>query len=184
MRKSLLYIFIMILLSLNLYQEIFAQVLKKDSLALVELYNKTNGKNWYGNDNWLNEDVITWYGIEVVDNRVIGINLNNNNLSGEIPGSISNLDFLQYLILSDNKIYGKISVDLCYLSNLLCLTIDNNQLNGNIPSEIIHLKNLRTLWLSENNLSGAIPTELNGMSNLVSVLLENNKFSPHISTAK
>ncbi len=30
-----------------------AQVDVNDSLALVDLYNSTNGPGWYSNDNWL-----------------------------------------------------------------------------------------------------------------------------------
>ena len=36
-----------------------------DSLALVALYNATNGDYWNNNENWLSGPVETWYGVEV-----------------------------------------------------------------------------------------------------------------------
>ena len=46
-----------------------------DSLALVELYNSTNGPGWTNNDNWLTGSIDTWYGITVSGDRVTEINL-------------------------------------------------------------------------------------------------------------
>lgn len=41
-----------------------AQINVNDSLALVDLYNSTNGPNWNDHTNWLTSaPVSTWYGI-------------------------------------------------------------------------------------------------------------------------
>jgi hypothetical protein len=42
-------------------------------LALVALFNATDGDNWTDNTNWLTGNVNTWYGITTFDNRVIQI---------------------------------------------------------------------------------------------------------------
>jgi len=48
-----------------------AQVNKQDSLALVDLYNSTDGPNWYNQTNWLtSKPVSKWYGIKVANSRV------------------------------------------------------------------------------------------------------------------
>ena len=47
-----------------------AQVLESDSLALVALYNSTDGSNWTNNTNWLTGNVDTWFGVTVSGNRV------------------------------------------------------------------------------------------------------------------
>ena len=62
------------------------QVAVQDSLALVDLYNNTDGPNWTNNSNWLvpGQEVRTWYGV-FAGNRVTSINLVNNNLSGTLP---------------------------------------------------------------------------------------------------
>src|SRR6266487_5136740 len=59
-----------------------AQVNVQDSLALVDLYNNTNGPNWDRHDNWLTKGapVGAWYGISVTPTRVSWINLSFNNL--------------------------------------------------------------------------------------------------------
>ena len=51
-----------------------AQVDVNDSLALVALYNSTDGLNWKNHDNWLtSERVKNWYGITVNAKRVFYI---------------------------------------------------------------------------------------------------------------
>src|SRR4051812_14572330 len=72
---------------------------KKDSLALVDLYNSTDGPNWSDKSNWLTGPVSTWYGITVTGTRVTRINLHSNSLNGNIPASISSLANLNFLDL-------------------------------------------------------------------------------------
>ena len=43
-----------------------AQVSEQDSLALVALYNATNGPNWTNNTNWLTTPVSQWVGAVIV----------------------------------------------------------------------------------------------------------------------
>ena len=87
-----------------------------DSLALVALYNSTNGKDWTNNANWLSEKPIySWYGINCTSAgmlegtaRVVGITLINNNLSGTIPKEIGNMDSLKVFSIAENKLSGEI----------------------------------------------------------------------------
>ncbi len=79
----------------------------QDSLALVDLYNSTGGTNWTEDYNWLTaKSVYYWKGIEIENNRVIIINLNENNLTETIPSSIGNLTALTSLNLSENNLSG------------------------------------------------------------------------------
>jgi hypothetical protein len=92
---------------------VYAQSInKQDSLALVDLYNSTNGQNWDYHDNWLTGPVTTWYGIFVVNKRVKEISLGPNNLTGNIPSSLGNLINLTGLYLADNKLSGSIRLHL------------------------------------------------------------------------
>src|SRR4051812_2556412 len=81
-----------------------AQVNTNDSLALVDLYNTTNGNQWSNKSGWLQGPVSSWVGVQLQDKRVIKIDLNNNNLTGSLPSSIGNLKYLQVLFLYQNHI--------------------------------------------------------------------------------
>ena len=72
--------------------------------ALIALYKQTNGPNWTNNKNWTTlEPLDDWYGVTTnADGRVTELNLRDNNLSGLLPPSLSNLDNLKTLNLAFN----------------------------------------------------------------------------------
>ena len=81
-----------------------ANVSRVEKDALVKLFESTNGKQW--NVKWdLSTSVATWYGVKVENDKVISVNLQNNNLVGEIPAEILNLKNLRELHLHKNKIF-------------------------------------------------------------------------------
>src|SRR3954468_9046083 len=102
-----------------------AQVNVQDSLALVDLYNSTDGPNWGYHLNWLtNSPVSTWSGIyDVTDTRVTYIELGYNKLSGAIPSSIGNLVNLKHLGLSNNQLEAPIPSSIGNLANLQALDL-------------------------------------------------------------
>ena len=97
-----------------------AQVNVKDSLALVDLYNSTNGPGWYNHNNWLTGPVKNWYGIYLTNDgkRVYWIRLYYNNLTGTIPSSLGDLSSLNNIDLHGNQLSGGIPPELGNLSNL------------------------------------------------------------------
>jgi len=136
----------------------------QDSLALVDLYNSTDGPNWNNHTNWLTSSpVSTWSGIEVTNNRVIRISLNQNKLNGSIPSSLGNLVNLIYLFLSGNQLSGCIPSSLGNLVHLASLDLDANRLTGSIPSSLGNLVNLGSLHLAFNRLTGSIPPSLGNL---------------------
>ena len=155
-------------------------LLYQDSLALVALYDNTDGANWTNNTNWLSGNVSTWYGITVSGNRVIDIDLSYNNLTGTIPPEIGDLTNLQNLNFWFNQLTGPIPIEIGNLTNLSNLTLMNNELSGSIPSEIGNLTNLQTLWLHSNHLSGSIPSSIGNLTNLESLSLYDNQLSGSI----
>src|ERR1035437_724489 len=82
MKKYLFSSIIIFLFTFTQFQFIKAQVAVQDSLALVDLYNSTNGPGWTSKANWLTGPVKNWYGITVTANRVVNINLGYNQLTG------------------------------------------------------------------------------------------------------
>jgi len=148
-----------------------------DSLALVALYNATNGPNWTNKTNWLTGPLNTWYGITVTNGYVTYIHLPNNNLTGFLPAEIGNLSHLEFLYLYNNNLSGSIPPEIGNQSSLQLLHLYNNQLTGNIPPETGNLSNLINLDLSDNQLSGGIPDEFGNLSNLYDFNLSVNQLS-------
>ncbi|XP_042757653.2 LRR receptor-like serine/threonine-protein kinase EFR [Lactuca sativa] len=105
--------------------------------------------------------------------KVVTIDLSNNNLSGDIPNSIHNCKSLEQLIISKNSLSGNIPNSLGELRGLLVLDLSSNQLSGSIPLELQSLNAIKILNLSFNKLEGNVPS--NGFfSNLTRVHLEGN----------
>lgn len=164
-----------------------AQVNIQDSLALVDLYNSTNGKAWAFNANWLSkEPVYKWWGVDVdpfTGTRVFIIDLHDNMLSGSIPESIGNLTALAYLGFPNNNLSGSLPESIGNLKNLQTLKLWHNQIAGPLPSSIGNLKNLVYLLLNNNKLNGAIPTSIGGMSSLQDLELFSNQLSDSIPSS-
>lgn len=97
-----------------------------DSLALVDLYNGTNGAHWNNHENWLTGNLATWYGITLNKGRVTQLYLYGNNLSGEISASITQLDRLQSLYVDNNQLTSL--PDLSAMGRLTSLFAGNNRL--------------------------------------------------------
>lgn len=83
----------------------------EDSLALVTLYELTNGPYWENQENWLSAAPLEqWYGVETKalcstgDLRVTGIYLADNNLGGTVYPYIDEISYLEQLHLNDNEI--------------------------------------------------------------------------------
>ncbi|MFC2151738.1 choice-of-anchor Q domain-containing protein [Bacteroidota bacterium] len=152
----------------------------QDSLALLALYNTTNGPNWSSN-NWLTCPVSEWTGITLDnDGRVKSINLYQKELNGIIPPEIGNLTKLESLDLYWNKLSGSIPKEIGNLVNLEFLYLNYNHLTGSIPSELGNLTSLRYLHLNLNRFSGTIPPELGSLTNLITLYLKDNYLSGSI----
>lgn len=150
------------------------QVVLQDSLALVSLFNSTNGVAWDNNTNWLTGTVSTWSGIVVHGDRVLRLSLSDNNLTGILPTELGDLDALWTLRLPDNALIGSIPNSIGGLTNLKELNLSTNRLTGVIPAQIGDLTNLDNLNLWGNHLEGRIPESLGNLSNLRNLNLSLN----------
>jgi Leucine-rich repeat (LRR) protein len=168
-------VLLLLLLSTSVYS--FTQRVQ-DSLALVALYNSTGGPNWTNRTNWLSsEPISTWYGVQLLDNRVRALSLIQNNLSGIIPPEIGNLTNLYWLLLQSNLLSGTIPIEIGNLTNLSVLALEQNNLVNNIPPEIGNLTKLTALQLNRNQLSGSIPSEIGNLTNLTNLDLTTNELT-------
>jgi len=95
----------------------FANVSTSEKEALIAIHNATNGTEW--TNTWdLNSDIETWHGVTVIDSKVVGLDLSQNNLSGVIPNAIGDLTNLKALNLSFNKLKGTLPSSIKNLKEL------------------------------------------------------------------
>ena len=121
-----------------------AEVSPSDKTVLMNLYLATNGENW--TNKWdLNAPVSTWYGVKLIGDKVVALNLSSNNLVGELPEDLASLIDLQILNLHKNGLHGVIPATVGNLKNLRTLDLSFNKLAGTIPAAICELENLRNL---------------------------------------
>jgi Leucine-rich repeat (LRR) protein len=149
--------------------------------ALQDLYDSTDGPNWYNNDNWdfSNPDANPcdeeWYGIGCSgDYNVTYLFLEYRNLRGTIPESISQLSYLRELCLSRNQLIRSIPSTIGQLSSLQYLDLSSNRLTGSIPSTIDQIPYLYSLYLSNNRLTGIVPSSLCEMNDLGELVFGGN----------
>jgi hypothetical protein len=90
--------------------------------------------------------------------NIFYLDVSENNLSGEIPRTISDCLTLQYLYLQGNSFQGTLPPSWASLRGLQYLDLSRNNLSGSIPKDLQNLS-LLYLNLSFNNLEGEVPTE-------------------------
>ncbi|KAL1216781.1 Receptor-like protein 15 [Cardamine amara subsp. amara] len=88
---------------------------------------------------------------------LFGLDLSENELSGEIPVELGGLLEVQSLNLSHNHLSGAIPESFSGLKNVESLDLSFNRLQGLIPSQLTDLSSLAVFNVSYNNLSGIIP---------------------------
>ncbi|WP_353572728.1 hypothetical protein [Candidatus Albibeggiatoa sp. nov. BB20] len=139
--------------------------------ALEAIYTNTNGNDWTNNDWFKSKYPCNWHGVSCENGRVTAIDLDNNNLVGELPDELEVLTEMGVLSASGNKLEGDIP-NLNALANLEKLDLSNNKLTSNIPN-LDNLINLKHADLSDNQLTGNLPS-LDGLSKLENLFLDGN----------
>lgn len=151
--------------------------LQKDSLALVALYNSTDGGNWTNRDNWLSGPLDTWHGVIMDGDRVGQINLEYNNLNGPIPAGFCALTGLTSARLAFNQLSGSLPPEIGNLVNLAYLELFANQLTGPIPKEIGTMAELTYLILTDNQFAGTLPSQIGNLPKAAFIDISNNQFT-------
>lgn len=114
---------------------------------------------------------------------LIQLSMRNNSIEGNIPASLTGLNFLQVIDLSRNKLGGSVPASLFTHPSLEQLTLSYNQF-GSIqePGSSFQNSQLIAADLSNNEIRGLLPGFLGLMPRLSSISLENNKLSGMIPT--
>ncbi len=187
-------------------QEVLAtrgEAFRSDSLALVALYEATNGNDWSRNGGWMESDseLKDWYGVKtaIVDGqeRVVSLRLGGNRLCGELPAELGNLTALEVFDLSDNyRLGGVIPEEFYQMKNLRVWKMRFSNVHGSISDKIGQLTQMDSLELwgapwdmtqngfvpkAENTcLSGEIPAEIGQLTKASYIVLGRNNFTGEI----
>ncbi|KAM0848822.1 hypothetical protein ACQ4PT_054135 [Festuca glaucescens] len=102
------------------------------------------------------------------------LNLTDNALSGPIPASLGKLKLLSFLSLCDNTFSGEIPGALRGLENLTVAYLNNNRLTGGVPAWLGAMPALVYLTLNQNALTGIIPPELANLTTIQMLRLDEN----------
>jgi Leucine-rich repeat (LRR) protein len=151
---------------------------QKERQALIDLYETNGGDNWTNQSNWLGDidTECTWYGVtcNAEQSHVIELNLEGNNLTGELTSSIGDLEALVTLDLSDNNLVRLREIkEIKYLDRL---DLSHNQLSG-IPMGINHMDNVTYLNLANNQFEIMSPLIFE-MKKLTELRMEGNQLEP------
>ena len=87
----------------------FCGTISTDRVALVALYNATDGPNWANSANWLTDAPLgDWQGVttDAATGRVVGLDLRGINFTGPIPAELGNLADLEAIYLGGNQFSG------------------------------------------------------------------------------
>ncbi len=157
--------------------------LETDSIALRTIYDEMDGPNWIRGQNWTSEPIAQWDGVTITNNRVTGVDLSSNMVSGDLSAAVLDLINLEVLDLSDNLIQ-----DIPSLSSLGLLTsvnISDNQigfdgLEANIDLGDILMIGTQTLGVGRQDLEVraqepfTVSVEIGGENNLYQWSLNGN----------
>ena len=150
--------------------------------ALVDLYLATDGSHWSNHTNWLKTNYVRGYrneSEEWVNGRYWvsgeGLNeleLNNNNLSGTVPASFSQLKNLFSAYLANNHITSVTDGAFSGMQWLQEVDIQSNSLIR-MP-HFTNLPNLNQIYLYDNAISSFPETTFDWVESLSEFDIENN----------
>ncbi|CAL4962784.1 unnamed protein product [Urochloa decumbens] len=92
------------------------------------------------------------------------LSLRNNNVSGEFPHFLQNAARLTFLDLSYNKFHGRVPPWIAEkMPGLQVLILRSNMFCGHLPEQLTTLVRVHFLDVAYNNISGRIPSSLAGL---------------------
>ncbi|MBS1746011.1 MAG: T9SS type A sorting domain-containing protein [Bacteroidetes bacterium] len=182
MKKSFFVFLSAFLFFINKPILIKAQVNVSDSLALVDIYNSTDGPHWKNKERWLTSKPLSrWEGVTVTNNRVTGLNFTETGMNGKLPATIGNLSELTSLNIYYNmKLRGPIPHEIGNCTKLTSLNLGYTKLNGYLPHEIGNLINLSKLIITYCDIKGKIPNIFSNLTNLTNFAISNTQITGEI----
>jgi len=156
-----------------------AQLDADDRQALVDLYQATNGDQWFENEGWLGEpgSECNWHGIECLGGgEEFLLFLSGNNLVGALPASLTDADDLVLALMANNQITGTLQLADGDWPQALVIDFSDNKLQG-FDLAVGAAPRLAELRLSGNQIEGGFPAGLQNRTALDRLDLSHNLIS-------
>uniref|UniRef100_A0ACD5WMX1 Uncharacterized protein n=1 Tax=Avena sativa TaxID=4498 RepID=A0ACD5WMX1_AVESA len=136
-------------------------------------------------DSWRNDSLnfCSWKGVTCgtkFPSRVVSLNLDSAQLSGQLSGCLADLTSLSLMNLGGNHLSGMIPEELGKLPNLHTLNVSGNNLEGIIPDSLGTSNSVSYVNLANNTLTGGIPLSLANCSSLSTLILSRNNLHGEI----
>jgi len=106
-------------------------------------------------------------------NKLHGIDVSSNKITGTIPNQILNSPSLSYIDVSYNKLSGEIPF---INENYTFVNLQNNQFSGEFVSKIQNMSPNSILDISHNNFTGHLPIGLFDIYIKTRIILDGNRF--------
>ncbi|XP_019153206.1 PREDICTED: receptor-like protein kinase HAIKU2 [Ipomoea nil] len=113
--------------------------------------------------------------------NLVNLSLYTNNLTGTLPAKLGSWAEFDFIDLSENFFTGPIPPDMCKQGKMKELLILQNNFTGEIPETYANCISLRRFRVSKNSLSGKVPTGIWGLPNLNIIDIANNAFEGSIT---
>ncbi|CAO1943616.1 unnamed protein product [Urochloa humidicola] len=124
----------------------------------------------------------SWTGVACYLGRVVGLDLSNKSLHGDISSSVASLDGLVTLNLSRNSLRGAAPAELGRLARLRVLDLSANGLSGPFPASDGVFPAIEVVNISFNSFSGPHPA-FPAAANLTVLDISGNNFSGGINSS-
>ncbi|KAF8662944.1 hypothetical protein HU200_055529 [Digitaria exilis] len=159
--------------------------LKENNLSGVlphSLYNLSLLKDFEVQENMLSGTIAADIGDRFPSIEILSFA--NNQFSGSIPASLSNISSLTMLGLHANSFSGYVPHDLGRLQGLIYLSLNDNKLEANdthgweFMTSLSNCSQLQFLVLRKNSYSGQLPSSIENLSSTLQALyLGDNRIS-------
>lgn len=167
---------------------IMPAAVKKDSLALIAIYNAADGDNWKKNDDgsskWdFNKPIYEWDYVktDAESGRVTSLAITAKDVIStpwELPSAIGDLTELTNLRFNSQKVTGQIPAAVYGLTKLTDLYFQNNMLTGSISSAISQLTELKNFYIDRNaSLEGSLPESMGNLTKLANLNIAKTSIS-------
>ncbi|CAN1326622.1 Protein STRUBBELIG-RECEPTOR FAMILY 8 [Linum perenne] len=173
-----------LLLFLFLLHPVHSTTDSTDVQALQVVYTSLNSPsqltNWKSNGG--DPCAESWKGVTCQGSSVVSLQISGLGLSGSMGYLLSDLTSLKTINLARNNLSGNLPYSLSTMASLGYLNVSGNSLSQAVGDVFTNLSHLNTLDLSFNNFSGDLPASFTSLSNLSTLNVQDNQLTGSLNT--